>query len=116
MEDEKFLREFKEVYDAINLIGKEVFKISAEITALAAEVNSIRNHLAGLRNEQSREQRAAVAPESPHIRPPEPTLRELHEAPGQAPTDATRSRTGSFKPGDQQIDVSNVFYYGNKKK
>ena len=125
--DEKFLKEFKDVYEAINLIGAEIFKMRDQMAKLASDISTIKGDVMMSKGElqylrakinQGGQQQAQPAMQS-RQQVSQEQQPELQQAPAQH-TEAgkespRRLRTGQFQPGDKEVDVANVFYFGNRK-
>jgi chromosome segregation ATPase len=103
MVDEGFYREFKEVYQAINIIGKEIMALKDKIEKIDNNINEIKEKIDSCCQKPQSQPQPQESPEE------DPERKAAHDK-------YVRSRTGDFEPGDKDIDVNNVFYAGSKKR
>ena len=137
--DEKFLKEFKDVYQAVNIIGTEVFKLKEQVTKLSTDLAAIRADIAMAKGDlqflRAKTIQSGQRPEFSSSAPAQnttssqgqgfqisqPQAAQQEQGQGQQPAaqqakeEPRRLRTGQFQPGDKHVDIANVFYYGNKK-
>ncbi len=104
MADDKFYKEFREVYEAINIIGKEIMGLKKKIEVIDNNINEIKQKLDSQKISEVKQK--AMSQESPEENPEKKAAYDTY----------VRARTGDFKPGDKNVDVNNIFYSGSKRK
>ncbi len=104
MVDENFYKEFKEVYQAVNIIGREVMSLKKRIEVIDNNINEIKQKLSSQRVVEEKPRTASQKSDTD-----DPARKASYEK-------YVRARTGDFKPGDKEVDVGNVFYTGSRKR
>jgi len=123
-------KKINEIYEAVNIIGKELFRLSGQLNRMHEEVSSLKAAIKGSsalpddkEDKTSFISNLPIVDVSPARQEAAPTVPYTSNKEGcivrgaepEKKADPARLRTGSFKPGDERIDINNVFYCGGGK-